>query len=195
MTLSTSSSDIARPPWRKIWVLALMLSLVIVGGWEVLVRQAGLGPEYSDNRSLWADARHELNNHGDNAIALLGASRMQYAVDVETMSVAFERPVIQLSVEGTSALVLLENLAADPRFRGTVIYSIAPAFSFNSILPRIESGKQREWVQHYLDHHHPCFDHAISPLYPRAWSKTAAPTCKEMAFALNFPSETYFPPV
>ena len=151
MTLSTSSSDTTRPPWSKVWALALLTSLVIVGGWEMLVRQANLGPEYSDNRSLWASARHKLNDHGDNAIALLGASRMQYAVDIQTMSEAFERPVIQLSVEGTSALALLENLAADPRFRGTVIYSIAPAFSFNSIQPRIETGKQREWVQHYID--------------------------------------------
>ena len=150
MTLSTSSSDPVQPPWRKVWTLALMLSIVIVGSWEMLVRQAGLGPEYNDNRSLWAAARHQLNKHGDDAIALLGASRLQYAVDVATLSQAFGRPVIQLSVEGTSALALLENLTADPRFRGTVIYSVAPAFTLNSALPRIEAGKQREWVQHYF---------------------------------------------
>ncbi len=151
MTLSISSSDSVRPPWRKVWALALMLSIAIVGGWEMLVRQAGLGPEYNDNRSLWTAARHRLNQHGDNAIALLGASRLQYAVDVATMSQAFDRPVVQLSVEGTSALALLENLAADPRFRGTVIYSVAPAFTLNSALPRVDAGKQREWVQHYFD--------------------------------------------
>ena len=151
MTLSTSSSDSLRPQWGKVWAVALVLSLAIVGSWELLLRQANLGPEYNDNRSLWANARHELNKYGDNAIALLGASRLQYAVDVRAMSDAFERPVVQLSVEGTSALALLENLAVDPRFRGTVIYSIAPAFSFNSIQPRIERGKQREWVQHYMD--------------------------------------------
>ena len=150
MTSSTSSSDSVRPRWRKTWALALLLTLVVVGGWEWLMRDAGLGPEYADNRSLWISARHSLNQHGDNAIALLGASRLQYAVDVETMSEAFDRPVIQLAVEGTSALALLENLAADPRFHGTVIYSVAPAFALNSALPRVVAGKQREWVQHYL---------------------------------------------
>ncbi len=147
MTSSTSSSE----PWRKTWALALLLTLVVVGGWEWLMRDAGLGPEYADNRSLWTSARHHLNQHGDDAIALLGASRLQYAVDVETLSEALNRPVIQLAVEGTSALALLENLAADPRFRGTVIYSVAPAFTLNSALPRIVAGKQREWVQHYFD--------------------------------------------
>jgi len=150
VTLSTSSSDHVRPPWRKVWALVLILSIVIVGSWEALVRQAGLGPEYNDNRSLWTDARHRLNRHGDNAIALLGASRLQYAVDVATMSQALDRPVVQLSVEGTSALALLENLAADPRFHGTVIYSVAPAFTLNSALPRIEAGKQQEWVEYYF---------------------------------------------
>jgi len=146
VTSSTSSSE----PWRKVWALALLLALVVVGGWEWLVRDAGLGPEYADNRSLWTSARHSLNRHGDDAIALLGASRLQYAVDVETLSKAFNRPVVQLAVEGTSALALLENLAVDPRFHGTVIFSVAPAFTLNSALPRIVAGKQREWVQHYL---------------------------------------------
>jgi len=151
VTSSTSSSDSVPPPWRKVWALALVLTMVVVGGWEWLMRDAGLGPEYADNRSLWTSTRHRLNQHGDDAIALLGASRLQYAVDVETMSEAFDRPVIQLAVEGTSALALLENLAVDPRFHGTVIYSVAPAFTLNSALPRIVAGKQREWVQHYLN--------------------------------------------
>ncbi|MFQ5609191.1 MAG: hypothetical protein ACE5F8_02865 [Woeseiaceae bacterium] len=137
------------PPWRYVWALALAIALVIVGGWEWLARGAGLGPEYTDNRSLWADARHRLNQHGSDAIALLGASRIQYAVDVDAMSNELGRPVVQLGVEGTSALALLENLAADPRFTGTVIYSVAPAFTFNRILPRIQNGKQREWVIYY----------------------------------------------
>ena len=150
MISSTSNSDETQPPWRKIWALGLALTLVIVGGWEILARHSGLGPDYNDNRSLWADARHRLNQHGENAIALLGASRLQYAVDVQTMSDNFDRPVVQLSVEGTSALALLENLAADLRFRGTVIYSVAPAFTLNSALPRIVAGKQREWVEYYF---------------------------------------------
>ena len=132
-------------------MLALLVTLITVGLWELRARSAGLGPDYIDNRAQWADARHRLNSHGETAIVFLGASRVQRAIDVETMTRSFDRPVIQLAVEGTSALALLENLAVDPRFRGTVIYSIAPAFSFNSALPRIETGKQAEWVQFYMD--------------------------------------------
>ena len=131
------------------WALALIVTLVVVGGWEMLLRDAGLGPEYQDNRSLWADHRHQLNSLDENAIAILGASRAQRAIDVETLSEELGRPVVQLSVEGTSALVLLRDLAADPRFRGTVLYSIAPPFTFNRLQPRVDNGRQSEWLDYY----------------------------------------------
>ena len=115
------------------------------------MRSAGLGPEYIDNRALWSQTRNRLNTDGQDAIALLGASRMQRAIDVAAMRDAFDRPVYQLAVEGTSALPLLENLAADPRFRGTVIYSIAPAFSFNRQLSKLDGGNQAKWLRYYFD--------------------------------------------
>ncbi len=149
MTSSTSSSE--SPPWGYVWALALIVTLVVVGGWEMLLRAADLGPEYQDNRSLWSDNRHRLNSLDENAIAILGASRAQRAIDVETLSEELGRPVVQLAVEGTSALALLENLAADPRFRGTILYSIAPPFTFNRLQPRVDNGRQREWLDYHLN--------------------------------------------
>ena len=147
MTSSTSSSE--SPPWAFVWALALVVTLVVVGGWELLLRNADLGPEYQDNRSLWADSRHHLNSLDENAVAILGASRAQRAIDVETLSEELGRPVVQLSVEGTSAEALLRNLAADPRFRGTILYSIAPPFTFNRLQPRVDNGRQAEWLDYY----------------------------------------------
>ncbi len=148
MTSSTSSSE--SPPWGFVWALALVVTLVVVGSWELLLRGAGLGPEYQDNRSLWSANRHQLNSLDENAVAILGASRAQRGIDVETLSEQLGRPVVQLSVEGTSALASLENLAVDPRFRGTILYSIAPAFTFNRLQPRVDNGRQREWLEYYL---------------------------------------------
>lgn len=147
MTFTTDSPK--SPPWRYVWALALAIVVVVVGGWELLLRSADLGPEYTDNRSLWADTRHRLNGEGLGAVAVIGASRVQRGIDVDLMSERLGRPVFQLAVEGTSALAVLEDLAVDPRFRGTVIYSVAPAFTFNRFQPRVDSGKQREWLEHY----------------------------------------------
>ena len=151
MTSSTSNSELARLPWARIWIIALLTVAVIAGIWEYALRDAGLGPKYIDNRALWTDTRHRLISEGADGVALLGASRHQRAIDVTAMSEALGRRVYQLSVEGTSALPTLENLAADPRFRGTVIYSVAPAFSFNRRLSKLDGGNQSKWVRFYSD--------------------------------------------
>ena len=149
MTSFTSNSDPAEPRWRQVWAVASLLALVVVGSWELLVRDAGLGPAYVDNKTLWSDTRHQLNKQGKDAIVLLGASRLQRAVDVATMSDRFARPVFQLSIEGSSYLPALENLAVDPRISGTVMISIAPAFTFNRLLTQLDNGKQAKFGEHY----------------------------------------------
>ena len=149
--MSSSTSSSKRVPWTQIWIVALLTVVAVGGAWEYTLREARLGPEYIDNRTLWADTRHRLNREGADAIALLGASRHQRAIDINMMASTLDRPVYQLSVEGTSALPTLENLAADPRFRGTIIYSIAPAFSFNRRLSKLEGGDQSKWIRFYAD--------------------------------------------
>lgn len=136
--------------WLKAWLLVTGLALAALATWEVTLRQVGIEAEFSDNRALWLSARHKLAKMDPSVIAILGASRVQRGVDVDELSDQLQRPVVQLAVEGTSGLPVLENLAADPRFRGTVIVSIAPAFSFNRKLSKLEEGDQAEWVRAYV---------------------------------------------
>ena len=135
--------------WWPAWALALTLLLLAVGGWEVLIRSAALGPEFADNRALWVSTRHKLNSYGANAIAVLGASRVQRAIHPDTLAQELGGQVAHLAVEGTSAIPLLEDLAVDPRFRGTVLFSVAPAFSFNRRLSKLDAGDQAGWIAHY----------------------------------------------
>ena len=150
MRSSTSNSD-AGANWRNVWLLVIISSVVIVAAWELTLRASGLKAEYSDNRSLWLSSRQQLAQSDTSVIALLGASRIQRAVEVATLEQATGRPVVQLAVEGSSGLPVLENLAVDPRFRGTVVLSIAPAFSFNRKLSKLEDGDQAKWVRAFVD--------------------------------------------
>ena len=150
MRSSTSNSE-ARGNWLRAWLLAGCLVALLLTVWEVSLRQAGLVPEFTDNRALWLSARHRLSTADTQAVAILGASRVQRAIDVDTLSNALERPVVQLAVEGSSGLPVLENLAADPRFHGTVLVSIAPPFSFNRRLSKLDAGSQAEWAKAYFD--------------------------------------------
>jgi hypothetical protein len=149
MRTSILTSLPGRVKWPPAWALALVLLVSAVGSWEMLLRFAGLGPEFIDNRALWVSTRHRLNSYGSNAIAILGASRVQRAIDPETLARELGGPVAQLAVEGTSAIPLLEDLAVDPRFSGTVLFSISPAFSFNRKLSKLDKGNQADWVAYY----------------------------------------------
>lgn len=149
MTSSISNSDPAEPRWVRIWVVTIILVAVCVGAWELMVRGAGLGPAHVDNKTLWADTRHQLNRQGGNSIVLLGGSRMQRAIDVQTLSSRFERPVFQLAIEGSSYLPVLEDLAVDPRVSGTIIVSVAPILTFNRELTQLDNGRQARYVENY----------------------------------------------
>jgi len=147
---STSNSDTGGRHWLKVWLLAASLVILVVAVWEGALRTAGFMPGFADNRALWLSARHRLSQPDPSVIAILGASRVQRAIDVDVLSEQLGRPVVQLAVEGSSGLPVLENLAADPRFRGTVIISIAPAFSFNRRLSKLDAGNQAAWVRDYM---------------------------------------------
>lgn len=142
-------SEQGRVRWSSAWGLALFLLLLVVGSWEFLIRKAALGPEFIDNRALWVSTRHKLNTYGTNGIAVLGASRVQRAIHPKTLARELGGPVAHLAVEGTSAMPLLEDLALDPRFRGTVLVSVAPAFSFNRKLSKLDAGNQAAWVAYH----------------------------------------------
>jgi hypothetical protein len=139
----------SRVKWWPAWILALVLLVLAVGAWEMLLRSSAIEPEFIDNQALWVSTRHKLNGYGNNAIAVLGASRVQRAIHPETLARELGGPVAQLAVEGTSAIPLLEDLAVDPRFRGTVLFSVSPAFSFNRKLSKLDEGNQAGWIAYY----------------------------------------------
>jgi len=130
-------------------LVAIVIVATFVGAWEMLARNAGLGPTLVDNKTLWADNRHQLNKQGQDAIVLLGGSRLHRAIDVETMSERFARPVFQLAVEGSSCLPVLEDIAVDPRVTGTVLISVTPALMFNRKITQLDTGRQARYVANY----------------------------------------------
>lgn len=119
MRSSTSSSD-----WPKTWLLALVLTAILLGGWEVLARRMGHQPTMVDSPCLWSYWRDKAV--GD-AIVVLGDSRATYDIDRETI-LARGRPVIQLGLDGQcSPIAVLADLAADDRFHGIVLCGVNEA--------------------------------------------------------------------
>ncbi|MCP4036911.1 MAG: hypothetical protein GY733_08255 [bacterium] len=137
MPSSTSSSDSA-PLWPWSWLVALVLVIVGVATWEVFWRGHDFAASVTDDAGLWARARHRANTQGEDAVVLVGSSRMQMDIQRD----AFARttgwaPAIQLAVVRGPSFPVLENLARDERFRGTVICEINPVLFF-AHTPRID---------------------------------------------------------
>jgi len=116
--------------------------LLALGGWEYYWRQAGYAPTLNDTSDLWAAARTELKNSQPERTVIIGSSRMLFDFDIDVYARYFEtdKPV-QLSVAGTTPLLILEHLADDETFAGTVLCGIVPGLFFAPEGPPVERSK------------------------------------------------------
>jgi hypothetical protein len=118
----------ARPLGAAGWI-GVLLALLGLFAWERHWRAFGVEPGHRNSDGQWADQRRRLEREHD-ATVLLGASRVLFDIDLDTWErVAGERP-IQLAMEGTSPLPMLEDLAADEAFRGRLLVGVAPDVFF-----------------------------------------------------------------
>ncbi len=140
----------ADPPIRTLprralapaWCLALAVFAVSLLGWELYWRGQGGVPGYRNSDGLWAMQRRRIDRGEGDALVLLGASRVLFDVQLpEWERLTGERP-IQLALEGTSPMAALEDLAADPDFRGRLLVGVTPPLFFTGfayrgqVLPR-----------------------------------------------------------
>ncbi|MGE0193937.1 MAG: hypothetical protein AB7T63_18070 [Planctomycetota bacterium] len=100
-----------------------------VGALEHFWRSRSLAPALVDDAGLWAQERSRVYEPG--AVVLVGASRLQLGIHLETLRRKLPgRPIVQLAIDGTLCDPVLEDLARDPDFRGTVLVSWLPFSSF-----------------------------------------------------------------
>jgi hypothetical protein len=122
--------NIPERPWRLIAAVALLLLVVLVGGWEWHWRSFGSEPTTENSNGLWARERRRVDEGDGRHTVIAGDSRMLFDVDLDTWQrLSGERPV-QLAIEGTSVLFTLEDLADDPHFQGRIVAGLAPQVFF-----------------------------------------------------------------
>jgi hypothetical protein len=143
-------------PWGRILLGALLLLLLLVGGWEAYWRAFGARPGIANTYGLWAIQRRRIDAGEGNATVLLGASRLYFDVQLPVWERLAGRRPIQLSFEGTSPLSAVEDLADDPNFTGRLLIGVAPDVFFSGFeyrgnvvrYARKESPSQRvgQWL-------------------------------------------------
>jgi hypothetical protein len=143
-------------PFGRILIAAAMLAGIMIGAWEWHWRSLGVTPGYRDDEALWAIQRRRIDQGEGEATVLTGASRTFFDVQLPVWEKLTGRRPIQLSLDGTSPVSIVEDLADDPLFKGRLLIGIAPdiffpGFEFEDGRPqftRKESPSQRvgKWL-------------------------------------------------
>jgi len=127
---------VPQQPWNRIALGALLMFVLLVGGWEAYWRSVGATPGTRNSEGLWAIQRRRIDAGESDATLLLGSSRVYFDVQLPVWEkLAGKRP-IQLSFEGTTPLGFLEDIANDPNFHGRVIVGVAPQVFFTGFAYR-----------------------------------------------------------
>ncbi len=144
LSISSSSDRLPVGHWPKVWLASIFLCVLFVGYFEVKLRSLGWIPSVVDSKELWSQERLNASLLGDEAIILVGTSRMQLDMDLSVVKDVSKLEPVQLAIDGSPFIQVLENLANDKSVTGTVIISVTMRNMMNKA-----KSKASDWVAYY----------------------------------------------
>ncbi|MDO1449439.1 hypothetical protein Q0590_24400 [Rhodocytophaga aerolata] len=111
--------------------VALLLTLAFVIGWESYWRSQKFELSYNDDEPLWAYHRKQIYDSSPSAPVLIGSSRIKFGMDLSTWEQITGKAPVQLAQVGTSPRLVLDDLANDASFRGTVLVGVTEPLFFS----------------------------------------------------------------
>lgn len=126
-------------------LLALFVAVLLIGGWENWVRGQGVTPSYRNSEGLWAEQRRRIDHGDGDGWVLSGSSRTLFNIQLAVWERLDGRRPVQLALEGSSPVTVMEQLAGDPDFTGTLLVGVAPSLFFSGYELR------RRAMDRYLD--------------------------------------------
>lgn len=133
----------------KAALLAFLIVLLAIAGWEFYLRKQGNAVSYDDMKELWADKRAMVYEPSDKATVFIGSSRNKFDLDVKTWEKMTGEKVVQLAIEGTCPLPVLSDLANDPKFKGKLMIDVTEGLFFNTSPQANEDPLKR--IAYYKD--------------------------------------------
>ncbi len=135
--------DIPERPWGSIWIGAVLLAVLLTGAWEWHWRAFGVTPSYRNSNGQWAQQRRRIDDGEGDALVLIGSSRTLFDMQLPAWKKVTGEQPIQLSLEGTSALPALQDLAADRKFHGRLLVGVTTSLFFTGFAYRGDAI--RDW--------------------------------------------------
>jgi hypothetical protein len=125
-SISSSKHLRFRLEWK--WILggAFLMLLAYVALTEFLLARRQFVATVHDTQARWLKERERASALGARALVLVGASRIQLDVDLDVLRRSTGLEPVQLAIDGSSYVPVLQGLARDPSIRGTVVVDLMP---------------------------------------------------------------------
>ncbi len=118
--------DVPRVAWSRAGILALILLVLPLGGWEAYWRGQQFRPSTRNSDGLWAMARRWVDRAAPEQTVLIGSSRVLFDIDLDVWEEETGLLPLQLALEGTNPRPVLSDLPADPDFTGLAVVGVTP---------------------------------------------------------------------
>lgn len=126
-------------PWRGVAVVVLLIVTAATFAWEIRARSLGYAPTLNDTEDLWTQARRKVE---PESLVIVGDSRPLFDLDLDEVEKGLGKRPIQLALAGSCAYPILNDLANDEKFHGTIICSIVPGMFFAPGGPLLETSEK-----------------------------------------------------
>jgi hypothetical protein len=107
--------------------VAFFMLLSYVAITEAALSEMGFRTTVSDSEARWLKERKRASELGTRALILVGASRIQLDIDLSVLRKRTGLEPVQLAIDGSSYVPVLQGLAKDQSIRGTVVLDLMPS--------------------------------------------------------------------
>ena len=135
-------------------MLALVMTAILMVAWESWVRGEGVKPAYRNSDGQWTEQRRRINNGAGDGWVFTGSSRVLFNMQLSVWERLDKRRPLQLALEGTAPVAVMESLADDDDFTGKLLVGVAPGLFFSgyeyrrSALDRYPQESPTQWFGH-----------------------------------------------
>ena len=126
-----------------------ILVMIFLFGWEFYLRKSGVPIAFDDDKTLWAHKRAMVYEPKANATVFIGSSRNKFDLDIATWAALTGDHAVQLAIEGNSPLPILDDLAADERFKGKLVIDVTELLFFTTSPRSLTDPAER--IKYYKD--------------------------------------------
>lgn len=117
-------------------IIAAVLALAMITGWELFWRSQGREPNLDDNAELWAWERDKLVSPNANDVVFIGSSRILFDIQKDIWRAKTGTEPVMLAIQGSSPMPVLKDLVENTDFNGTIVVGVTPGLFFSTVYPK-----------------------------------------------------------